>query len=261
MHFFFRFALLCSLSRCIFILMLLLFLVFFVIYLFHFDVYFFHFISFSVSPQVALLSFRAPFICLTSSQRLNIEYKVHRFWFSSAIIRDKTKYSHHAMKSISLVLLLLRLLTMMVSWWIFVDRYKWNSVQNMHLIIFRFYYALTRLDESKKIANATTDIGVQAETEQRSKEKTHNSERTHRREIFMVMIWWVPIDSDRPSSPQNYKLNEPKKTTWQKFLWPRCQKNSKRNLPWNEKSFNKKKYLKLLPKNEFRKPTKMPQST
>lgn len=91
-----------------------------------------------------------------------------------------------------LLLLLLLLLTMMVSWWIFVDRYKWNSVQNMHLIIFGLYYALTRLHESKKIANITTDIGSRERIKNNCTNRAHTPSWNIYGDDLMSSNWQRP---------------------------------------------------------------------
>lgn len=72
--------------------------------------------------------------------------------------------------------------------------YKWNSVQNMHLIIFhsRFHSMRSHVYTSRRKSQI-----LRQTTERRKKNDG---------EIFMVMIWWAP-NWQRPSKYLNFKTD------------------------------------------------------
>lgn len=128
--------------------------------------------------------------------------------------------------------------------------YKWNSVQNMHLIIFhsRFHSMRSHVYTSRRKSQ------ILRQTTERRKKTT------------VKYLWWwsdeLRIDSDRPSTSTSRQMDiqtrEREREKKSRAREHSCDR--KKAMEFFMKNFDKKKYLKLLPKNEFRKPTKMPLS-
>lgn len=128
-------------------------------------------------------------------------------------------------------------------------RYKWNSVQNMHLII--FFVCIFSVFFFRALTPSLDEIVI----------AFFRQEKRHKKycDVAKYLWWWSDelwIDSDRPTDffSSRQWSDEKKKPRWKTFLWPKKRIGM---LPWKwkKKTHDKKKYLKLLPKNEFRKPT------